>query len=84
MDWDDYSDFIKTANSQLNHIKSANESLLFFYDESNNIRKYHNKDGRFNASEYQNFSLGGIVLIDLFEITEFDDLIEMLKFLSLN
>ena len=80
MDWDDYSDFIKTANSQLNHIKSANESLLFFYDESNNIRKYHNKDGRFNASEYQNFSLGGIVLIDLFEITEFDDLIEMLKF----
>ena len=30
MDWDDYSDFIKTASSQLNHIKSANESLLFF------------------------------------------------------
>lgn len=80
MDWDDYSDFIKTASSQLNHIKSANESLLFFYDESNNIRKYHNKDGRFNASEYQNFSLGGIVLIDSFENTEFDDLIEMLKF----
>ena len=80
MDWDNYSDFIKTASSQLNHIKSANESLLFFYDESNNIRKYHNKDGRFNASEYQNFSLGGIVLIDSFEITEFDDLIEMLKF----
>lgn len=80
MDWDDYSDFIKTVSSQLNHIKSANESLLFFYDESNNIRKYHNKDGRFNASEYQNFSLGGIVLIDSFENTEFDDLIEMLKF----
>ena len=80
MDWDDYSDFIKTASSQLNHIKSANESLLFFYDESNNIRKYHNKNGRFNASEYQNFSLGGIVLIDSFENTEFDDLIEILKF----
>ena len=80
MDWDDYSDFIKTASSQLNHIKSANESLLFFYDESNNIRKYHNKNGRFNASEYQNFSLGGIVLRDSFENTEFDDLIEILKF----
>ena len=80
MDWDDYSDFIKTASSQLNHIKSANESLLFFYDGSNNIRKYHNKNGRFNASEYQNFSLGGIVLIDSFENTEFDDLIEILKF----
>ena len=80
MDWDDYSDCIKIASSQLNHIKSANESLLFFYDESNNIRKYHNKDGRFNASEYRNFSLGGIVLRDSFEITEFDDLIEMLKF----
>ena len=80
MDWDDYSDCIKIVSSQLNHIKSANESLLFFYDESNNIRKYHNKDGRFNASEYQNFSLGGIVLRDSFEITEFDDLNEMLKF----
>lgn len=80
MDWDDYSDFIKTVSSQLNHIKSANESLLFFYDESNNIRKYHNKNGRFNASEYQNFSLGGIVLRDSFENTEFDDLIEILKF----
>lgn len=80
MDWVEYSDFIKITSSQLRHIKSDNESLLFFYDESNNIRKYHNKNGRFNASEYQNFSLGGIVLIDSFENTEFDDLIEMLKF----
>ena len=74
MDWDEHSEFIKIASTRLNHIKSANESLLFFYDESNNIRKYHNKNGSFNASEYQNFSLGGIVLINSCENKEFNDL----------
>lgn len=79
-DWNKHSKFIKIASTQLNHIKSANESLLFFYDESNNIRKYHNKNGSFNASEYQNFSLGGIVLINSLENREFDDLTEILDF----
>ena len=80
MDWDEHSEFIKIASTRLNHIKSANESLLFFYDESNNIRKYHNKNGSFNASEYQNFSLGGIVLINSCENKEFNDLTEILDF----
>ncbi|MDG3142623.1 hypothetical protein MKL29_07200 [Streptococcus suis] len=80
MDWDEHSEFIKIASTWLNHIKSANESLLFFYDESNNIRKYHNKNGSFNAGEYQNFSLGGIVLINSCENKEFNDLTEILDF----
>lgn len=80
MSWDDQSKFIKTVSTELNHIKAANESLVFFYDESNNIRKYHNKNGSFNTSEYQNFSLGGIVLINSLEDKDFNELTEILDF----
>lgn len=80
MDWDEYSEFIKIESTQLSHIKSANESLLFFYDESNNIRKYQNKNGSFNASENKNFSLGGVVLENSCENKEFNDLTEILDF----
>ena len=33
----------------------------FFYDETNNIRKFYLKDNKFNSDCLDNFVLGGIV-----------------------
>lgn len=36
-------------------------SLIFYYDETNNIRKFHIKEAKFNSSFTSNFVLGGLV-----------------------
>lgn len=36
-------------------------TFTFYYDETNNIRKFHVKEGDFNSSFQSNFVLGGVV-----------------------
>jgi hypothetical protein len=38
-----------------------NESLIFYYDETNNIRKFYVRENDFNTEFTKNFVLGGIV-----------------------
>jgi len=58
----------------------------FYYDETNNIRKYHNKTGTLNYSGDSNFVLGGIVftappqLSDFFASLNLDKNIAEVKF----
>jgi len=61
-------------------------SYNFFYDETNNIRKYHNEGGKLNYKGEGNFILGGIVfdkepeLEELFESLKLQETITEVKF----
>jgi hypothetical protein len=43
-------------------IRQADEKFAFYYDETNNIRKFTLTDAGTNVEEHKNFVLGGIVL----------------------
>ncbi len=43
-------------------IRRANDKFAFYYDETNNIRKFMLTDSGTNVAEHKNFVLGGIVL----------------------
>lgn len=43
-------------------IRRADDKFAFFYDETNNIRKFALTDAGTNVDEHKNFVLGGIVL----------------------
>lgn len=43
-------------------LKELDSKHKFFYDETNNIRRFHLKEDKFNESIKTNFILGGIVL----------------------
>jgi len=43
-------------------LRRVNEKFTFYYDETNNIRKFYLTDDGTNVPEHNNFILGGIVL----------------------
>jgi hypothetical protein len=53
---------LRTMTRDLNNLHGLDDKLKFFYDETNNIRKYYLKEDKFNESIKSNFILGGIVL----------------------
>lgn len=53
---------IREANREMFDLKGLDDKLRFFYDETNNIRKYYLKEDKFNESIKTNFVLGGVVL----------------------
>lgn len=53
---------IRLASQEMFNLKGLDDKLKFYYDETNNIRKYHLKKDKFNESIKTNFVLGGIVL----------------------
>lgn len=53
---------IRLMNKELFNLTGLDDELNFFYDETNNIRKYYLKEDKFNESIKTNFILGGIVL----------------------
>lgn len=55
---------IREMTRKMFNLKGLDEKLKFFYDETNNIRKYYLKEDKFNESIKTNFILGGIVLED--------------------
>lgn len=65
---------------QAHGIRRADDKFAFYYDETNNIRKFLLKDDGTNVAEHKNFVLGGIVLQEgqtLPEITSLRDALGM-------
>lgn len=59
---------IRKSNEKMFKLQGLDNQLKFFYDETNNIRKYYLKEDKFNESIKTNFILGGIVLEENQEI----------------
>lgn len=45
-------------------LRRVDDKFTFYYDETNNIRKFYLTDDGTNVSEHNNFVLGGIVLME--------------------
>ncbi|MBS4211615.1 DUF3800 domain-containing protein [Neobacillus rhizophilus] len=56
-----------------------NESYTFYYDETNNIRSFHLKEGNLNAMAEANFVLGGVMHIGNNPTADFNTLRSDLK-----
>ncbi len=59
-------------------IHGADERFAFYYDETNNIRKFLLTDGGTNVNEHKNFILGGIALREGKTLPEIASLREVL------
>lgn len=55
------TDKIRQMNIDMHQLKNTERKYIFFYDETNNIRKFYLKESDFNDSSKTNFILGGIV-----------------------
>lgn len=53
---------IRKMSEQMFSLKELDLKFKFYYDETNNIRKFHLKEDKFNESIKTNFILGGIIL----------------------
>lgn len=53
---------VRKMSEQMFGLKELDSKFKFFYDETNNIRRFHLKEDKFNESIKTNFILGGIVL----------------------
>ena len=80
MDWELNSKNMKNTYLSLNQISKHQAPLIFFYDESNNIRRFKNNNGVFNNDKYGNFSLGGLVLHKNVGEMDFKELFDILRF----
>ncbi len=80
MDWELNSKNMKNTYLSLNQISKHQAPLIFFYDESNNIRRFKNNNGVFNNDKYCNFSLGGLVLHKNVGEMDFKELFDILRF----
>lgn len=58
LDWSEMRSMMITAHG----IRRADDTFAFFYDETNNIRKFTLTDAGTNIEEHKNFVLGGIAL----------------------
>mgnify|MGYP003610607557 CR=1 FL=1 len=54
-------DEIRQIQIDMHQIKNTERKYVFFYDETNNIRKFYLKESDYNDSSKSNFILGGIV-----------------------
>ena len=54
VDWELNSKIMKINYLRLREISKHQEPLNFFYDESNNIRRFKNNNGSFNNDKYVN------------------------------
>ncbi len=61
-------DEIRELTIDSNQLEHTEKTYNFYYDETNNIRKFYLKENDFNDSSKSNFVLGGIV----FETTKTD------------
>lgn len=58
--------------------KYRESDYTFFYDETNNIRKFYLHDGRFNVPEDNNFLLGGVFYDKKNRVLDFESLFDSL------
>ncbi|SDG06653.1 MULTISPECIES: DUF3800 domain-containing protein [unclassified Duganella] len=55
-------------------LQHVDKRFTFFYDETNNIRKFYLTDDGTNVSEHKNFVIGGIALREGQQLPDIDDL----------
>lgn len=61
---------LRSAEINFHGLRNVDERYTFVYDETNNIRKLHISDGRFNVVQLNDFILGGV--LQKGDILEFD------------
>lgn len=52
---------LRAAEIAMHGLRNVDGEYSFYYDETNNIRKLHIRDGRLNVVELKDFVLGGVV-----------------------
>lgn len=79
MDWDKFAVMMKKNALMINEVSKKDEKLYFFYDESNNMRLFRNKETGFNNTYKENFVLGGIVSTEQVKKTSLEDFLNLLN-----
>lgn len=52
---------LRSMEIEMHGLRNVDEQYTFYYDETNNIRKLHVRNGRLNVVDLNDFVLGGIV-----------------------
>ncbi len=73
---------IRKSIIDLHNLKDMSDIYTFYYDETNNARRFRLKEDGFNASIYENFVLGGIVYKGKNKYIDTDKLFKDLKLQS--
>ena len=76
--WEIISSKIKESAKYISDLRKSDEELFFYYDESNNIRKYILKSTGFN-NDNVNFSLAGVFSTEEKDISK-EELYDLLGF----
>lgn len=79
MDWEKFAVMMKKNALMINEVSKKDEKLYFFYDESNNMRLFRNKETGFNNTYKKNFVLGGIVSTEQVKKTSLEDFLNLLN-----
>ncbi|WP_300979542.1 hypothetical protein [Streptococcus thermophilus] len=77
--WEKHAELIRIMSESIHKIYHGSDKLHFFYDESNNIRVFRNKNGKFNNPGALNFVLAGIVSVKPIKIEEISEIKNHLK-----
>lgn len=75
----DYTEFRKMI-VELHQLANVNDKYYFYYDETNNCRKFLMREEQFNVSSKEDFILGGVVTKEPINPTEIEELIVKMKF----
>lgn len=79
MDWDKFALTMKKNVLMISNVSKKDEKLYFFYDESNNMRLFRNKETGFNNTYKENFVLGGIVSTEQVKQTSLEEFLNLLN-----
>lgn len=52
---------LREINIQMNGLKDLDKKYTFYYDETNNIRKFYLRENSFNSASELNFVVGGVL-----------------------
>lgn len=77
--WENYGEDFKKKFKLFNRINLEDEKLYFYYDESNNIRVFRNRENGFNIDSLLNFAVGGVVFINDINCSAITQLISKLN-----
>lgn len=79
MDWDKITSSMNNYNLMIHTVSKKDAELYFFYDESNNMRLFRNKETGFNKTYEENFVLGGIVSCEPIKKLSLENFIRLLN-----
>lgn len=74
------ADELRSTSIAGHQLRNVDDVYTFYYDETNNIRKFHLVEDGFNVSDPGNFVLGGILHKGLMHRADFGHLIKSRRF----